>query len=356
MSWPTIGWENLTDGAADELADAAASPIYEENDTTMRTRTTTILAGAAAAALALSGCAGGSGEGEGDLGTEFITVATGGNSGVYYQVGAGMSQLFTDELGSDSTVQATGASVENITLLKDGDAEVAFAMADAADQALKGEGPFEEPVESIPAIANLYEQYLQVITLEDKGIDSIEDLKGKRVSVGDVNSGVELNARTVVEAYGMSYDDFNADYLPYAEAIDQMKNGQIDAAFVTSGLPNSSVTDLATTHDVKVVPFEGEGLDNLLEYEFFGEGTVPADTYDSAEDATTVTIPNLLLASPDLSEDAVYDITKTIFDNIDQVHATHNAAKDITVENAPDVVVTELHPGAVRYFEEVGAL
>lgn len=324
----------------------------------MRTRTLpTVLAGAAAAALVLSGCAGGgddSGEGGGDAGTEFITVATGGNSGVYYQVGAGMSQLLSDELGSDSTVQATGASVENVTLLNDGDAEIAFAMADATDQALKGEGPFEDKVESLPAIANLYEQYLQVITLEDKGIDSIEDLKGKRVSVGDVNSGVELNARTVVDAYGMSYDDFTADYLPYAEAIDQMKNGQVDAAFVTSGLPNSAVTDLATTHDVKVVPFEGDGLNKLLEYEFFGEGTVPKDTYDSKEDAATVTIPNLLLASPELSEDAVYDITKTIFDNLDQVHATHNAAKDITLENAPNVVVTELHPGAKRYFDEAG--
>lgn len=331
----------------------------------MRTRNTLLTAGLASAALVLSACGGGSGgggggsaEGEGDLGTEFITIATGGSSGVYYQVGAGMSELLASELGSDTSVQATGASVENITLLTDGGAEVAFAMADATTQALEGTGPFEEggAVESLPAIANLYDQYLQLITVEGSGIESVEDLAGKRVSVGDINSGVELNARTVVDAYGMSYDDFTADYLSYAEAIDQMKNGQVDAAFVTSGLPNSAVTDLSTTEDVKVVPITGEGRENLLnDYDYFGEGEVPADVYDTAEAAETLTIPNLLLASPELSEDAVYEITQAIFDNIDQVHATHNAANDITLENATDVTVTEIHPGAQRYYDEAGS-
>lgn len=331
----------------------------------MRTRNTLLTAGLASAALVLSACGGGSGgggggsaEGEGDLGTEFITIATGGSSGVYYQVGAGMSELLASELGSDTSVQATGASVENITLLTDGGAEVAFAMADATTQALEGAGPFEESgaVDSLPAIANLYDQYLQLITVEGSGIESVEDLAGKRVSVGDINSGVELNARTVVDAYGMSYDDFTADYLSYAEAIDQMKNGQVDAAFVTSGLPNSAVTDLSTTEDVKVVPITGEGRENLLnDYDYFGEGEVPADVYDTAEAAETLTIPNLLLASPELSEDAVYEITQAIFDNIDQVHATHNAANDITLENATDVTVTGIHPGAQRYYDEAGS-
>ncbi|WP_101652617.1 TAXI family TRAP transporter solute-binding subunit [Brevibacterium ihuae] len=331
----------------------------------MRTRNTLLTAGLASAALVLSACGGGSGgggggsaEGEGDLGTEFITIATGGSSGVYYQVGAGMSELLASELGSDTSVQATGASVENITLLTDGGAEVAFAMADATTQALEGAGPFEESgaVDSLPAIANLYDQYLQLITVEGSGIESVEDLAGKRVSVGDINSGVELNARTVVDAYGMSYDDFTADYLSYAEAIDQMKNGQVDAAFVTSGLPNSAVTDLSTTEDVKVVPITGEGRENLLnDYDYFGEGEVPADVYDTAEAAETLTIPNLLLASPELSEDAVYEITQAIFDNIDQIHATHNAANDITLENATNVTVTDIHPGAQRYYDEAGS-
>lgn len=322
-----------------------------------RTLKTTLIGSLAAAGLALSGCAsGGSGDGGGE-GTEFLTIATGGSSGVYYQIGATMSEMLADELGSDTSVQATGASVENINLLTSGDAEIAFAMADAVTQAEEGSGPFEESgsVGELQAIAALYDQYIQVITTEDTGIETIEDLKGKRVSVGDLNSGVELNARMVVEAYGMSYDDFDADHLAYAEAIDGMRNGQIDAAFVTSGLPNSAVTDLAQTEDVKVLPIDGEGAANLQEkYDFFGEGTVPADVYGTAEDVPSMTIPNLLLASDALSEDAVYDITAALYDNLDTLHASHNAAKDITVEKATESLTAEMHPGAKRYFDEAG--
>src|SRR5699024_9127683 len=194
------------------------------------------------------------------------------------------------------------------------------------------------------------------VTVEGSGIESIEDIKGKAVSVGDQNSGVELNAKTVVDAYGLSYDDFDADYLPYAEAIDQMRNGQLDAAFVTSGLPNSAVTDLATSDDVAVVPFTGEGRDKLLsEHDYFGEGEVPAGTYGDNEAAETLTIPNLLVVSPSLSDDAVYDVTKSLFDNLDQIQGSHNAAKDITVASAQDVPVGEVAPGAKTYFDEQGS-
>lgn len=227
----------------------------------------TATAGIAAVALLATACGGGGGGGgeDGEESADFITIATGGSSGVYYQVGATMSEILADDLGADTSVQSTGASVENLTLIEDGGAELAFTQGDAVDQALNAEGPFEgKGIDSLPVVANLYDQYVQLVTVEGSGIESIEDIKGKAVSVGDQNSGVELNAKTVVDAYGLSYDDFDADYLPYAEAIDQMRNGQLDAAFVTSGLPNSAVTDLATSDDVAVVPFTGEGRDKLL--------------------------------------------------------------------------------------------
>src|SRR5699024_225492 len=248
-------------------------------------------------ATACGGGGGGGGE-EGEQSADFITIATGGSSGVYYQVGATMSEILADELGADTSVQSTGASVENLTLIQDGGAELAFTLA--------GEGAFDgKQIDSLPVVANLYDQYVQLVTIEGSGIDSIEDIKGKSVSVGDQNSGVELNARTVVDAYGLSYDDFSADYLPYAEAIDQMRNGQLDAAFVTSGLPNSAVTDLATSDDVKVVPFTGDGREKLLsEHDYFGEGEIPAGTYGDSKAAETLTIPNLLVVSPSLSDDA----------------------------------------------------
>lgn len=329
----------------------------------------------AAGALALSACSGdgaadtdstagadttnGADSGDtavGDASVDFVTIAAGGTSGPYYQIGATMSQVFADTLGADSSVQATGASVENINLIVDGGAEVAFAMGDATRQATEGTGPFEGDAQpGLMAITALYPNFVQIVTTADSGIASVNDLEGRRVGVGDVNSGVELNAQMILEAHGMSYDDIEEDFLSYSEAIDQMKNGQVDAAFVTSGLPNSSVLDLATTADVVIVPIEGEGMAKLLElYPFFSENVIPGGTYDAEDDTPTASIMNQLLVSSELSEDAVYSLTKALWDNINQVHAAHNAATEITLETVTDGLVADLHPGAVKYYEEQG--
>ena len=319
------------------------------------------IVGFALTALVLTGCSstGDSSTTEpGGASLDFVTIAAGGTSGPYYQIGASMAQVFEDALGAQSTVQATGASVENITLLTSGKAELAFAMGDAPFQAVNGTGPFadREGMKDLRAVTALYNNFVQVVTTADSGIASIADLKGKRVGVGDQNSGVELNAQMILEAHGMSYDDIDEDFLSYSEAIDQMKNGQVDAAFVTSGLPNSSVTDLSTTHDVVIVPITGEGMAKLREkYPFFNEDVIPGGTYDQSEDVPTASIMNQLLVSPSLTDDQVYAITKALFDNIDTIHAAHNAAKNITLDTVTDGLAVELHPGAKRYFDEVGA-
>ncbi|MDO5719546.1 MAG: TAXI family TRAP transporter solute-binding subunit [Actinomycetaceae bacterium] len=327
-----------------------------------------LFAVAAAAALTLTACSsgdtGGSNEGAdsgaaGDASVDFVTIVAGGTSGPYYQIGATMAQVLKDELGADSSVQATGASVENITLLTTGKAEIAFAMGDATRQAVEGTGPFsdKEGLSDLKAITALYPNFVQIVTTEQSGIKSVEDMKGKRIGVGDQNSGVELNAQMILDAHGMTYDDIDEDYLSYADAIDQMKNGQVDAAFVTSGLPNSSVMDLVTSHDVVIVPIEGEGMKNLLEkYPFFKENAVPGGTYDQEEDVPTASIINQLLVSPDLSDDQVYAITKALFENLDTIHQAHQAAKQITLDSVEDGLAVDLHPGAVKYFEEKGAL
>lgn len=332
----------------------------------MRIRST--VAAVAAAALLLTGCsdsgsdAGGDSSNSassGESSVDFVTIATGGTSGPYYQIGAAMSQVLGDTLGADSSVQASGASVENIQLLTDGRAEVAFAMGDATRQAIEGTGPFEgkEALQDLKAITALYPNFVQIVTTKSSGITSVEDLKGKRVGVGDQNSGVELNAQMILEAHDMSYDDINQDYLSYADSIDQIKNGQTDAAFVTSGLPNSSVMDLVTTDDVVIVPIEGEGMKKLQEkYPFFKDDVIPGGTYDEAEDVPTASITNQLLVSPSLDDDQVYEITKALFENLDQIQGAHNAAKQITLDSVEDGLATELHPGARRYFEEVGTL
>lgn len=319
-----------------------------------------LLAIAAATALALTACGNNDDnngdEAGGDQDTAFLTIATGGSSGVYYQVGATFSDLLSDELGSDSSVQATGASAENINLLTDGNAEIAFTMGDANVQALEGTGPFDgDPRDGLMAFAALYPNTVQIVATTASGIESVEDLAGANVAVGDVGSGVELNAQTILSAHDMSYDDLNADYLDYGEATDQMANGHIDAAFVTSGVPNPALTELATNTDFIVLPIEGEGRENLLsELDYFIEDVIPGDTYQQSEDVETVGVVNHLMVSSELSEDAVYDITRVFFENLDAIHNSHAAAEDITLEDATDGLTVPLHPGAERYFEENG--
>ncbi|KHF38457.1 TAXI family TRAP transporter solute-binding subunit [Halalkalibacter okhensis] len=289
----------------------------------------------------------------------FVTVATGGTSGVYYPIGGAVSNIIEGELGIDSSVQATGASVENINLINTGRAELAITMADAVLQAYEGSDAFEgeQPIDSLRGLTSLYPNFVQVVTTEESGIESIADLAGKSIGVGAANSGVELNARMVLEAHGMTYEDIDEDYLSYSEAIDQIKNGMIDAAFVTSGVPNATVIDLDTTHTAKILPIEGEAMDYLIEnYPFFSSELIPAGAYGNDEDIPTAAITNLLLLSNDVSEDAGYEITKTLFENLEQIQGSHNAAKDITLETVDVGMPVPFHPGAERYFKEVGAL
>ena len=178
--------------------------------------------------------------------------------------------------GYKTSAQATGASVENINLITAGEAELAIAMQDSVMQAYEGFGAFETPNTELRAAMRLWPNYVQLVTTANTGIKSVEDLKGKRVGVGAPNSGVELNARMIYEAYGMTYEDSEVDYLSYGEAIDQMKNGQCDAAFVTSGLPNSTVSELAFSYDMVIVPIDGDGRDNLInKYPFFAASIIP---------------------------------------------------------------------------------
>lgn len=295
-----------------------------------------------------------------DIGKDlFVTVATGGTSGVYYPIGGAIANVLSSELGIDTSVQATGASVENINLLNNNKAELAIVMADAVAQAYGGTGAFtdKEPITSLRGLTALYPNFVQVVTTSKSGVTSIKELAGKHVGVGAPGSGVELNARLVLEAYGLSYADLKPDYLSYSEAIDQIKNGMIDAAFVTSGVPNSTVIDLSVSHDTIVLPIEGDALTYPMEkYPFFSSGTIPGGTYKQTEDVQTATITNLLLVNESLSENAVYQITKTLFENLETLYGAHNAAKNITLQSVAKGMPIPFHAGAEKYFKEVGAL
>ena len=181
-------------------------------------------------------------------GDYFITVLTGPSSGIYFPIGGAFS-TFIGSLGYKTSATATGATVENINALLTGQGELAIAMADSVIQAVESFGAYEgkKPAKDLRAMMGLWPNFCQIVTTADSGIKTFTDLKGKRVGVGAPNSGVELNARMMFEAHGMTYKDAKIDYLNYGEAIDQMKNGLCDAAFVTSGLGNATIRELGIT-------------------------------------------------------------------------------------------------------------
>ncbi|MDY0289682.1 MAG: TAXI family TRAP transporter solute-binding subunit [Sphaerochaeta sp.] len=293
-----------------------------------------------------------------DRSKHFITVATGPTSGLYYPIGGAFSSVFQNKLGYKSSAQATGASAENITLIREGGAEMAIAMSDAVAQAYSGTGAYEgkSPAKELRALTGLYPNYVQLVTTNKTGITKFTDLKGKRVGVGAPNSGVELNARMMYEAHNMSYEDSKVDYLNYGEAIGQLKNNLVDAVFVTSGIPNATIMELGTSAQIVLIPIEGAGLANLIKkYPFFVQATIPSDTYNTKGDITTATVRNIMIVNENLPVDVAYDLTKGIFENIADIQASHaTAKKHITLENSHLGVDLPMHEGAAKYYKEIG--
>jgi len=297
-------------------------------------------------------------------GEHFITVLTGPSSGIYFPIGGAFSN-FIGTLGYKTSSTATGATGENINALLTGQGEMAIAMADSVIQAVEAFGAYEgkQPAKSLRAMMGLWPNVCQIVTTANSGIKTFTDLKGKRVGVGAPNSGVELNARMIFEAHGMSYKDCRVDYLNYGEAIDQIKNGRCDAAFVTSGLGNATIRELGVSHKVAFVPVEGEALQRLIKkYPFYIEFTIPAAVYGTEKDTTTAAVMNIMLVDVKLPANVVYDLLENIYSpaGLAAVGASHGTAKaNITPETALRGIVgtsVPLHDGAAKYFKDKGML
>nr|WP_256240379.1 TAXI family TRAP transporter solute-binding subunit [Bacillus sp. V3B] len=285
---------------------------------------------------------------------KFISILTGGTGGTYYPLGGAFANIVSGETGIETNAETSGASVENMTTLKDGNAEIAFSQTDIAAYATEGKLMFEgAEIDNVQAIGTLYPETIQIVTTEKSGIKSVEDLKGKKVSVGAPGSGTNSNAEQILEMYGLTFDDLDKKDLSFDESTAGIQDGTIDAAFVTAGTPTGAVEGLAATEDIVIVPVEQEKIDALIEkYPYYVQDEVPEGTYGLAEAVPTVAVQAMLVVRDDLSEDVVYDVTKAIFENLDKV--THAKAKLIKAENALNGVGIEVHPGAQKYFDEKG--
>lgn len=288
---------------------------------------------------------------------EFINILTGGTSGVYYPVGGALSKIYTDGIPDAKVqVQSTKASVENLNLLQQGKGEIGLALGDSVKFAAEGNADvgFPEPLDKLRGITAMYPNFIQIVASEESGIKTLEDLKGKALSVGAPKSGTELNARAILEAAGMSYDDLGkVEYLPFAESVELMKNRQLDATLQSAGLGVASLKDLSTSIPITVVSVPEE-VASKLGAPYVAE-TIPAETYDGqTEDVPTVAVINFLVSSEAVSDDLAYEMTKLMYENLDDLKATHAATSSIDVQNALKGMPIPVHPGAQRYYDEIG--
>ena len=287
-----------------------------------------------------------------------ITYATGGTSGTYYGFSGVIANVLNEKLADtlNISVQSTGASKANIQMLDAKECNLAIVQNDVMYYANTGTDLFagEKPITSFSAVCSCYPEYVQIVA--KKGITSVAQLAGKNVSVGDAGSGTEFNARQILAAYGLTFDDINVSNQSFADSCDSLKNGTIDAAFVVAGYPTTAVTELATSYDFSLVAVDDEHVADLQkDYGFYFYGAIPGGTYSCvAEDVPAVAVMATIVASNDLSEDVVYAFVKGLLDYKADITAAHVKGAELDLDTAVSGVSIPWHPGAAKYFAEQG--
>lgn len=290
---------------------------------------------------------------------QFINILTGGTGGVYYPLGVALSKIYAEKMeGVKPSVQSTKASVENLNLLQAGKGEVAFTLGDSLADAWAGnaEVGFKTKLDKLRTIAAIYPNYIQIAALSSAGIKTLADLKGKRLAVGAPKSGTELNARAILKGAGMSYKDLGkVEYLPFNESIELMKNRQLDATLISAGLGVSAIRDLCASVECTIVEIPKSVVEKIgTPYESL---PIPGGTYNGNDkDVMAAAVPNYLVTRSTLSDDEVYQMTKTMFDNLAGLRAAHAAAKSIDLKTAGKNPPVPLHPGAAKFYKEKGVL
>lgn len=306
---------------------------------------------------------------------KFFTIGTGGTAYTYYPIGGLIANAISKPPGSRecgeggscgvegliaSAVSSRG-SVDNVNAIESGLRNSGFSQSDVAYWAYTGSGIMEgQPAaEDLRAIAALYPEHIHLVALADSGINSVADLKGKRVSLDEPGSGTYVDALLILGSAGLSADDIEAEALKGNAASEALRNGKIDAYFVVAGYPTGSIVELASAVGIKLVPITGEGADALVKkYGFFSKSDIPAGTYEGVADTPTVAVGAQWLTSAKEDDELIYQITKALWNEqtrklLDDGHAK---GKVITLDTALDGVGIPLHPGAERYYKEVGLI
>lgn len=286
-----------------------------------------------------------------------LKMATGGTTGTYYAYSGAVSQVLASKLNNVSfDVQSTGASKANIYLVADKEADIAIVQNDVMYYASKGIDLFEGEgaVEGFSAMAGCYAEVCQIVSTS--GITSIEDLRGKRVSVGDIGSGCEFNARQILDAYGMSFDDIQVNNLSFGDSATALKDAKIDAFFCVAGAPTTAIVELATSNSINILRIDDEHADKLIaDYPFYTKFDVPGGAYKGVDsNVQTVAVVATYIVSNDLDDKLVYDMTKALFENADEIAKAHPKGAELNAEYSVSGISIPIHPGALKYYKEIG--
>src|SRR5213593_427221 len=287
-----------------------------------------------------------------------LNIVTGGTGAVYIIYGAGLAELLNKKLGTAASAQSTTASVDNMKLIRDGKADVAFTLADTAFDAVNGKGSFASPEKpaAAKALAVLYSNLTHLVVKESGGINTVTDLKGKRVSLGSAGSGTEIIANRTLEAYGMDpAADISRERLGAQDSANALRDGKIDAFFFSGGLPVPAVLDLSTGTKIKMLDLTDSISKMSAKYgHFYFPITIPKSTYNAAADVTVPGGANLLVVPSRFDTALAQAILATMFDNKADLVKVHNAANDLSLETAVVGSPIDYHPGAIDFYKSKG--
>ena len=287
-----------------------------------------------------------------------LYLVTGGPMGTYYAVGSALADVLNPLLeDSELVIESSGASVANLEMIEEGDAQFGTVQNDVMYYASTGTDLFDgvDPYVNFSAVAGLYDETIQIVTCDDS-IKTVADLAGKKVSVGAEGAGVLFNATDILEAYGLSVDDIEVVYSSFGDSANSLRDGELDAAFIVAGAPTAAIEELAENSDMSFVQLDDEHIKTLQEtYNFYTESVIPAGTYAGVEeDVTTVSVRATLVASNDVSEDVVYNVLKAIFDNKEALVEKQEKFEALDLEEAVMGMSVPFHAGAKKYYEEQG--
>ena len=291
-------------------------------------------------------------------GATVMTMGTGSPTGTYYAYGGIVSQYITNNAGVKANAVSTGGSKDNIQGIDSGDYQLGTVQSDVMHYAWNGTRSFEKDgkIGTFRTVAGLYAEAVQLVTV-NPDIQSVSDLKGKKVSIGAPGSGVYFNAVDVLCAAGLTVEDITPQYQNFDESADALKDNKIDAAFIVAGAPTPAITELSMTNaNVRIVPIDGDIAQKLMkDNTFYSVYNIPAGTYKNQSAAiSTVTVKATLIVSADAAEDVVYNLTAAIFDNMDAIAKEHAKGTELSLKNATEGLTVPFHAGAAKYFKEKG--